>query len=66
MNFTQSPPYFGNKSPKNGSKTAKNGNFRSISRNFLRAGERQSMNMNNSNPFYLFFLWLLSDYNFSL
>ncbi len=35
---------------------------------FSRAGERQNniMNINDSNPIYLLFLWLLSDYNFSL
>lgn len=39
-----------------------------------RAGERQKINdmntikeiLNNSNPFYLFFMWLLSDYKNSL
>ena len=41
---------------------------------FSRAGERQKINdmntikeiLNNSNPFYLFFMWLLSDYKNSL
>lgn len=40
MNLTQSPPYFGNKSPIIGSKTAKNGNFRGESGNFFKGGRK--------------------------
>lgn len=40
MNFTQSPPCFGNKSSINESKTAKNGNFWSISGKFFKGGRK--------------------------
>ena len=74
MNFIQSPPRFGNESPQNGNITAQNGNFQWFSGIFLRAGERHKIiDMNiikeiltNSNPFSLFCLWLLSDYDSSL
>lgn len=40
MSLTLSPPYFGNKSPRNVNKTAKNGNFRGISGNFFKGGRK--------------------------
>lgn len=40
MFLTLSPPYFGNKSPRNVNKTAKNGNFRSVSGNFFKGGRK--------------------------
>lgn len=43
MNFTQSPPCFGNKSPIIVSKTAKNGNFRGESGKFFKGGRKNNI-----------------------
>jgi len=40
MNLTQSPPRFGNKSPKNGKITAENGNFIGFIGNFFWGGRK--------------------------
>lgn len=69
MNFIQSPPRFGNKSPKNGHYQAQNGKFQWLRRNFFKGGlKTKDMNtlkemLTNSNPFILFFIWLESDNN---
>nr|DAF09553.1 MAG TPA: hypothetical protein [Caudoviricetes sp.] len=62
MNQMQSPPYGRAENAHNGLKSGSAGKFCAIVKNFSRAGERQNniMNINNSNPFYLLFLWLLS------
>lgn len=67
MNLTQSPPFSSDKRPENRDKCQFSGNFLRMYGNFVRGGLKQNIKTmaNNSNPFYLFFLWLLSDYNFS-
>lgn len=62
MNFNQSPPHSRAENAHIGLKRGSMGEIRTIAKIFSRAGERQIkiMKINDSNPFYLFFLWLLS------
>ncbi len=60
-NYIQSPLYIRAETAYNVLKSGSTGKICAITKIFSGAGESQNniMNINDSNPFYLFFLWLL-------